>query len=72
MSVFDLHYLYASLLWGTVGGGCLLYGKKQGAIPAFIAGAALILASLIPSPLLMSVVSVLFLVGMVWGIRRGY
>ncbi len=72
MYMFDLHYLYASLLWGTVGGGCLLYGKKQGLISAFIAGAALILASLIPSALLMSAVSLLFLAGMVWGIRRGY
>lgn len=70
--MFDLHYLYASLLWGTVGSGCILYGKKSGAASAMIAGFALILASLIPSFLLMSAVSVLLLAGMVWGLRRGY
>ena len=72
MYMFDLHYLYASLLWGTIGGGCILYGKKQGAASAFIAGFALILASLIPSALIMSALSLLLLAGMVWGLRRGY
>ena len=70
--MFDTPFLYASLLWGTVGGGCILYGKKQGAAPALIAGFALLLASLIPSVLLMSAVSLLLLAGMVWGMRRGY
>lgn len=70
--MLDLHYLYASLLWGTVGSGCILYGKKQGVMPAFVAGFALILASLIPSALIMSAVSVVLLTGMVWSVRRGY
>ncbi len=70
--MFDTHFLFASLLWGTVGGGCIMYGKKQGAAPPLIAGFALLAASFIPSVWLMSAVSVLLLAGMVWGLRRGY
>ena len=70
--MFDSSFLYASLLWGTIGGGCIVYGKKQGAAPPLIAGFALLAASFIPSIWLMSLLSVLFLAGMVWGLRRGY
>ena len=70
--MFDTPFLYASLLWGTIGGGCIVYGKKQGVAPPLIAGFALLAASFIPSVWLMSVVSILLLAGMVWGLRRGY
>ena len=70
--MFDAPFLYASLVWGTIGGGCILYGRKSGTASAMIAGFALLAASFIPSVLLMSAVSVLLLAGMVWGLRRGY
>jgi hypothetical protein len=70
--MFDTPFLYASLLWGTIGGGCIVYGKKQGAAPPLVAGFALLAASFIPSVWLMSVLSILLLAGMVWGLRRGY
>ena len=70
--MFDTPFLYASLLWGTVGGGCIVYGKKQGAAPPLIAGFSLLAASFIPSVWLMSVLSIFLLAGMVWGLRRGY
>ena len=70
--MLDSPFLYASLLWGTIGGGCILYGKKQGAMPPLVAGFCLLAASFIPSVLLMSALTLLQLAGMVWGIRRGY
>ena len=70
--MFDMPFLYASLFWGTIGGGCIVYGKKQGAAPPLVAGFALLAASFIPSIWLMSGLSVLLLAGMVWGLRRGY
>lgn len=70
--MFNTDFLLTSLVWGTIGAGCLVYGKKQSAAPALIAGLALIVASFIPSPLLMSGVSLLLLTGMVWAIKRGY
>lgn len=70
--MFDTPFLYASLLWGTIGGGCIVYGKKQGAAPPLVAGFALLAASFIPSVWFMSALSILLLAGMVWGLRRGY
>ena len=70
--MFDGSFVYASLLWGTLGGGCIVYGKKQGAMPPLVAGFCLLAASFIPSAFLMSAVSALLLVGMVWGLRQGY
>ena len=70
--MFDGLFLYASLLWGSIGGGCILYGRKQGAAPPLVAGFCLLATSFIPSVLWMSLVSVLLLAGMVWGVRRGY
>ncbi len=70
--MLDSPFLYASLLWGLVGGGCILYGKKQGAMPPLVAGFCLLAASFIPSALWMSGMSLLLLTAMVWGVRRGY
>ncbi len=71
--MFDINFLLASMVWGTVGAGCLVYGKKQSAAPALIAGLALVvLSSLVRSPLLLSGLGVLCLAAMVWAARRGY
>ncbi len=71
--MFDINFLLASMVWGTVGAGCLVYGKKQSAAPALIAGLTLIvLSSFVHSPLLLSALSLLCLTGMVWATKRGY
>jgi len=71
--MFDINFLLASMVWGTVGAGCLVYGKKQSAAPALIVGLALVVASsLIHSPFLLSALGLLCLSGMVWAIKRGY
>jgi hypothetical protein len=58
--------LFASLLWGSIGIGYSIYGKKQRFAPAWIGGIALIAISyLIRSPLWMSVAAVGIIVG-VW------
>jgi len=71
--MFDINFLLASMVWGTVGTGCLVYGKKQSAAPAVIAGLALVVAStIVHSPLLLSALGLFCLFGMVWAIKRGY
>lgn len=70
--MFDTGFLYASLIWGTIGGGCILYGKKQGAAPPLVAGFVLLAVSFLPSALLMSALSLLCLTAMVWATKRGY
>ncbi len=71
--MFDINFLLASMVWGTIGTGCVVYGKKQAAAPALVAGLALVALSwFVRSPLLLSVLSLLCLAGMVWASKRGY
>lgn len=71
--MFDPNFLLASMFWGTVGTGCLVYGQKQAAAPALVVGLALIVAStLIHSILLLSALGLFCVSGMVWAIKRGY
>lgn len=68
-----INVLLASLVWGTVGMGYLVYGKKQGASVPLAGGLALIGCSyLIPSALLLSLVSVALIALMHWLMRRGF
>jgi len=39
--MFDANFLFASLLWGSVGFGYFIYGKKQGAVLPLVCGIAL-------------------------------
>jgi len=57
VNILDPTYLFASLVWGSVGVGYLIYGRKQGAIAPFVGGVAMILVSyFVGSALLMSVI----------------
>jgi hypothetical protein len=65
--------LLASLIWGSVGVGFFIYGKKQGAMMPLIGGVAMIAISyLVPNWLLMSLIS-LGLIGAIWFLsKRGF
>jgi hypothetical protein len=39
---FSTAYLMASLLWGAIGAGFCIYGKKQRSAPAWIGGLVLV------------------------------
>lgn len=68
-----MNFLLASLIWGTIGTGYALYGKKQGASVPLAGGLALIGCSyFITSALLLSLVSIGLIVGMHWLMRRGF
>jgi hypothetical protein len=41
-SLLDEHFLFASLLWGSVGGGYLIYARKQREIVPFIGGVLMV------------------------------
>ena len=63
--------LFASLLWGTIGAGMVIYGKKQQSPPALIGGIALVAASyLVPDPLWMSISSIAIIAGVYFWSRR--
>jgi len=58
----------ASLLWGSIGVGMFIYGKKQQSAPALIGGVVMIAVSyLVPDPIWMSVSSVAIIAGVyIW------
>ena len=72
-NLLDQHYLFASLLWGSVGAGYLLYARRQRMIGPFIAGVAMIGVSyLVSSWLWMSVICIALLVAVYRLVKQGY
>jgi len=71
--MFSTNSLFASLLWGSVGLGYFIYGKKQSAWIPMVGGVAMMAISyLVSSALLMSLLSV-GLMGVVYVLlKRGY
>ena len=71
--MFDTNFLLASLLWGSIGTGYFIYGKKQGAAIPLIGGLALVgISYFIGSALALSLVSIALILAMHWLMRRGY
>ena len=72
MNLFDAKFLFASLIWGSVGLGYCIYGKKQREIVPLVGGIAMIAVSyLVASALLMSLISIALIVGVYVLVRRG-
>lgn len=67
---FDSATLFASLIWGSIGTGFAIYGKKQSSFIPMIGGLALIAISyFINSPLYMSVTAIAIL-GAIWFLTK--
>jgi hypothetical protein len=69
---FNSNVLFASLLWGSIGTGYFIYGKKQRSWPAMVGGIAMIAVSyFIGSVLLMSLASIAIMAAVYVLIKRG-
>lgn len=67
-----MNTLWASLVWGAVGSGFLIYGKRQGAMVPLFGGLAMIGASYFcETALSMSVVGLVLVAAIWWLNRRG-
>ena len=67
MNIGNSSFLWASLLWGSIGMGFAIYGKKQRATAPLVGGVALVAISyFIDSALMMSLVGVALIAGIVW------
>jgi hypothetical protein len=66
--------LWASLLWGSIGSGFLIYGWKQKAMIPLAVGLALVAVSYVflNSALYMSLASIAILAVMFWLKKQGY
>jgi hypothetical protein len=71
--MLNMNFLLASLIWGAVGSGYFIYGKKQGAAVPLGGGLCLIaLSYFIGSAWILSLVSISVIAAMHWLMRLGY
>jgi hypothetical protein len=71
--MFSVSFLFASLLWGSVGLGYFIYGKKQQSVSPMVGGILMMIVSyFIASALLMSLICILVIVAVYGLLRRGY
>jgi len=73
VNLFSPSFLFASLVWGSIGVGYFIYGKKQQSLPAMIGGILMIVVSyFVGSALGMSLICILLIVGVYVLTKRGY
>jgi hypothetical protein len=71
--MFSTSFLLASLLWGAVGSGFCVYGKKQAETVPLAGGLLMVaLSYFVTSALLMSLLGIGLISGMIWLMRHGY
>jgi len=71
--MFNANFLFASLIWGSVGMGYFIYGKKQSSWAPMVGGVLMMAASyFVGSALLMSLVCVGLIVGIYFLLKQGY
>lgn len=69
----DSSFLFASLLWGSVGVGYWIYGKKQREMMPMVGGVAMIVVSYaVNSWLLMTLICIALMVGVYQLMKRGH
>jgi hypothetical protein len=73
VNLFSPSFLFASLIWGSVGVGYFIYGKKQQWWPALAGGILMIAVSyFVGSALAMSLICILLMVAVYMLAKRGY
>jgi hypothetical protein len=71
--MFDANFLLASLIWGSVGLGYFIYGKKQGAWVPMVGGIVMIAVSyVVASAMVMSLISIGIIALVYFLLREGY
>lgn len=71
-SMLNQNFLLASVLWGGVGSGYVIYGWRQKAAIPLAGGAAMTAASFFLPALWMSLASIAIMVGVWWLLRQGF
>jgi hypothetical protein len=70
---FDSSFLFASLLWGSIGFGYWIYGKKQREMMPMVGGVVMIVVSYaVSSWLLMTLICIALMVAVYQLMKRGH
>ena len=73
MTLFDTNFLFAALLWGSVGGGSVIYGRRQRSVVPLLGGELMVAASYFaPDVLMMSVFCIGLMAAVYVLVKRGY
>ena len=72
VDLMNENFLWASLVWGAVGSGYLLYGWKQHAAISFAGGAVITVCSFFLPALPMSFASLAVMGIVYWLLKQGY
>ena len=73
MDLLNEKFLFASLIWGSVGCGYLLYARRQREIVPFLGGVAMIAVScLVGSWFWMSLICLALMVGVYLLVKQGW
>lgn len=71
--MLNANFLFASLVWGSVGLGYFIYGKKQGSWPPMLGGGLMMAASyFVSSVWVMSLISLGLIVVVYLLLKQGY
>jgi len=71
--LFDANFLFASLIWGSIGAGYFIYGKRQQSWVPMVGGIVMIAVSyVVGSALLMSLICAALMAGVYVLLRQGY
>jgi hypothetical protein len=73
LPMFNASFLFASLIWGSIGMGYFIYGKKQGSWVPMVGGIAMMAVSYVGgTALIMSLISIAIIVGVYVLLKEGY
>ena len=71
--MFSTSFLFASLVWGSVGVGYFIYGKRQGSWAPMVAGVLMVAVSyFVASAALMSLICLATMAAVYFLLRQGY
>ena len=71
--MFNTHFLFASLIWGSVGVGYFIYGKRQRSWLPMLGGVLMIAASyFVGSAMMMSLICAGVIVAIYILLKQGY
>ncbi len=71
--MFNTSFLFASLVWGSVGVGYFIYGKRQGSWAPMAAGVLMVVVSyFVGSAVLMSLICLALAAGVYLLLKQGF